>query len=378
MSTDLDTRLRETLDAHTSTVSPPPVDVTDLVRRGRRRRVIRSGVAVLVTAAVVVSAVAVSGALRGSPADTGGPARDLSPAGGLPIARGGAVGPKAVDGPRALFVTRQKVYLDGKSHAVRLPWDTGAHVGRLGVAYPQPGTDRPMLLQRDGTPVPLAPPTPALAGATYDDWVAADGNGTFVAWAEQTKQGSEIVAFDTGTMQEVARTTLPCHGTGVARFCPRPYVVSDGLVFIFAYAKAEVWDPATGTRKVLPDADIAQAHNKVLTTFEDRGTVDTGRIGPDWEQAKAKGIGGLLSYDGGWLLDPDGNPKVVNWRAPDESITYRPPGTVTAAVFDTDGSVLVVTHDRGLWTGWDCQLQGRCATVVPPSRQEIRLVAWDL
>lgn len=388
MSTDLDTRLRESLAAHASTVSPPPVDVADLVKRGRRRRGIRSGLTVLVTAAVVISAVVVSGALRGSPARSGDPARDLTPAGGLPIARGGASGPTSVDGPRGLFVTRQRVYLDGKSYVVKLPWGTGAHVGRLGVAYPQPGSNRPMLLRRDGTPVPLAPRTPTLTGATYDGWVAADGNGTLVAWAQHTKQASEVVVLDTRTMKQVGSTTLPCIKQDGFLSCARPYVVSDGIVFLDRGARAQSWDPVSNTFVDLGELP-SQAHHQVLTTFEDRGTIDTGRIGPDWEQAKAKGIEGLLSYDGGWLLDANGNPKVVNWRAPGESITYRPPGRVVAAVFDTDGSVLVVTQTGDAmsmdpdiaatvsWTGWDCKLDGPCKQVVAPSKNEIRLVAWD-
>jgi hypothetical protein len=376
MSIDLDTRLRETLAARTSEVTPPPVDVNELVRRGRRRRGLRSGTAVLVTAAVVVSAVVVSGSLGGSPAGSGHPARDFTAQGGLPIARGGAAGPSPVDGPRGLFVTRQRVYLDGRSHAVKLPWDTGAHVGRLGVAYPQPGTNRPMLLRRDGTAVPLAPPTPAFAGATYDGWVAADGNGTLVAWAEQTKQSSKVVVFDTRSMKLLDSATLPCGKRGGLVTCPRPYVVSNGIVFLDRGARAQSWDLATSTFVDLAELP-SQAHNRVLTTFEDRGTIDTGRIGPGWEQAKAKGIEGLLSYDGGWLLDANGNPKAVNWRDPGESITYRPPGKVVAAEFDTDGSVLVVTHDNSRYTGWDCKLEGPCRTVVAPSSQEIRLVAWD-
>ena len=376
MSIDLDARLRDSLAEHTSVVSPPPLDIDDLVRRGRRKRGLRSGTAVLVTAAVVASAVAVSVSLHGGPTDGAGRGRDLTGRGGLPIATGGATGPEAVAGPRALFVTKDKVYLEGKSYAVRLPWDTGAHVGKLGVAYPQPGTNRPTLLGRDGTVKPLAGTKPQ-SGTSYDGWVAADGNGTLVAWAENGSPGAYVVAFDTRTMREVAHVALPCHGKGEGRYCPRPYVVSDGLVFVSVYGGLRVWDPTTGRLGPILEADVSQAHNKVLTTFEDRGTVDTGAIGPAWEQAKAKGIEGLLSYDGGWLLDANGNPKLVNWRDPSENITYRPPGHVEEATFDTDGSVLVVTHDGGRYTGWDCKLDGPCRTVVGPSTQEIRLVAWD-
>jgi hypothetical protein len=377
MSTDLENRLRGSLGEHTSAVRPPAVDVAALVQRGRRRRGLRSGGAALVTAALVAVVVLVSVSLQGSPVD--GRGRVTRTGDGLPIARGGAVGPEPVAGPRAVFVMRDKVFVDGKSYPVRLPWDTGAHVGKLGVAYPQTGDNRPTLLRRDGSVVPLAPARPAFAGAAYDGWVAADGNGPLVGWAEQTRKGAEVVAFDTSTMKQVGRRTLPCVRQHGFLNCPRPYVVSDGVVFVDTPRGMLAWDPVAGTSRQLgKGVGISQAHQHVLTTFEDIGNVDTGAIGPEWEQARAKGIEGLLSYDGGWLLDANGNPKAVNWRDRAESITYRPPGTVTAAEFDTDGSVLVVTHDGGRYTGWDCKLDGPCRTVVAPGRQEIRLVAWDL
>lgn len=376
MSIDLDNRLRGSLAEHTTAVIPPAPDIDDLVRRGRRKRGLRSGTAVLVTAAVVASAVAVSVSLHGGPSDDAGRGRDLTGRGGLPIATGGATGPEAVAGPRALFVTKDKVYLEGKSYAVRLPWDTGAHVGKLGVAYPQPGTNRPTLLERDGTVVPLASAKPTLPGATYDAWVSADGNGTLVAWAENGRNGAAIVAFDTKSMTEVRRKLLPCDVKGTQTGCPRPYVVSDGMVFIHDGQGDLAWDPVADTTQRIGHGDVQQGHNHVLTTFE--GEVDTGLVGPAWEQVRAfKDNEGLLSYDGGWLLDANGNPKVVNWRDPSQSITYRPPGHVEEATFDTDGSVLVVTHDGGRYAGWDCKLDGPCRTVVGPSTQEIRLVAWD-
>jgi hypothetical protein len=249
-----------------------------------------------------------------------------------------------------------------------------------------------MLLERDGTAVPLAPARPALPGATYDGWVAADGNGTLVAWAEHTRQKSQIVVLDTKTRKVVGRVTLPCVEQQGFLSCPRPYVVSDGIVFLDRGGRSQAWDPATSTFVDVSQLP-SQAHSKVLTTFEDRGSIDTGRIGPGWEQAHPpKGVEGILSYDGGWILDNGGNPKVVNWRDPSQTITYRPPGVVAASVFDTDGSVLVVTvtgdpaaidpagttNTDLRWTGWDCRLGGGCRVVVPEQKQEIRLVAWDL
>jgi hypothetical protein len=389
MSTDLDTTLRDSLERHVRAVTAPRPDVAGLVRRGRRRRGRRlAGVSALTVAALAgVATIGVAMMTGSGPGDGARPQR-----GGLPIATRDATGPTPVDGPTGLFVTRSRVYLDGSSYAVKLPWDTGAHVGRLGVAYPQPGSHRPMLLKRDGSTVPLAPATPAHPGATYDGWVAADGNGTLVAWAEQTKQDSEVVVLDTRSMKVVGRVTLPCVEQHGFLSCPLPYVVSDGVVFLDRGTRSQSWDPATNTFVDLGQLP-SQAHHRVVTTFEDRGTVPVDRIGPGWEQAHSpRGVEGILSYDGGWILDNGGNPKVVNWRDPSQTITYRPPGEVAAAVFDTDGSVLVVTvtgdpsamaPDGGAnanlrWTGWDCKLEGPCRVVVPEQKQEIRLVAWDL
>ena len=390
MSTELDTQLRDSLDRHVRAVAPPRPDVADLVRRGRRRRTWRlAGVSAITVAALVGIATIGAALMTGTDPGRG----FVTQRGGLPIADGGATGPQAVEGPTGLFVTRSRVYLGGRSYAVKLPWDTGAHVGRLGVAYPAPGSHRPTLLTLSGTVRTLAQ-RPSFPSAVFDEWVAADGNGPLVAWAEHTDEATEIVAYDTARDEVVGRTTLRCHvDAEFGRYCPRPYVVSDGTVFVSVFGGVRVWHPRDPTPGPLLGADIAQAHHKVVSTFEDRGRVPVDRIGPGWEQAQSpKGVEGILSYDGGWILDNGGNPKVVNWRDPTQTITYRPPGHVAASVFDTDGSVLVVTvagdpaatdldgstNNDLRWTGWDCKLGGGCRVVVPEQKQEIRLVAWDL
>ncbi len=390
MSTHLDERLRESLDTHVRAAAPPPPDVADLVRRGRRRRNRRVVLASALTAGGL-AAVATIGIGLATGSGTVG-SRPVQ--GGVATSTGDATGPAPVDGPTGLFVTRSRVYLDGASYHVRLPWDTGAHVGKLGVAYPAPGSHRPSMLLRDGTVKTLAE-RPSFPSAVFDDWVAADGNGTLVAWAEQDNGAADIVAYDTATDRVVGRTTMRCHqgGDGAGTFCPRPYVVSDGTVFISAYGGGRAWQPSDPILGPQLDGDIAQAHHRVISTFEDRGPVSLDRIGAGWEQAHSpKGVEGILSYDGGWILDNGGNPKVVNWRDPSQTITYHPPGKVAASVFDTDGSVLVVTRKGDpaamdadgetntdlTWTGWDCPLEGACTVVVPEQKQEIRLVAWDL
>jgi hypothetical protein len=402
MTDDLDPGLGRMLVDRARDAVVPPVDAARLVRRGRRRRLERriwtagAAVATAVVVALVTGAVPTGGLLPGDTGQRQQQAAHHRTHSQVAVASNGATGPRAVAGPRALFVTRTHTYVDGRTSSVRLPWDTGAHVGRLGVAYPQPGTGaRPMLLGRDGRTRPLAAASPALAGARYDRWVAADSDSGLVAWSEIRKDVADIVAFDTSTMTEVSRERVRCDVQGNETGCPRPYVADGGLVFLDRGSRATAWNPRTGSQVDL-GALPSQAHRRVLTTFDDAGGDTASVLGRGWQQAHSpRGIEGLLSYDGGWILDANGDPTAVNWRDPSQTIRYRPPGAVEAAEFDTDGSVLVVTVTGGgtgdggragassagsqqqSYTGWDCALGGKCAVVVPPQHAEIRLVAWD-
>lgn len=377
MSTDFDSHLRETFDDRTGMVDVPPVDTIALVARGRRAKNLRRFGAVTGTAAVGVAAVmAVTVLFHGGGQSSGQSDQRLDA--GPAVATFGATGPEPVVGPRAVFVTKHQVFVNGRAHEVQLPFATGAHIGQLGVAYPAGAANRPTLLNMDGTSTALAPESPKLAGASYYAWVAADSASGLVAWAEVTKTEAEIVAFDTRTMKELGRRRLPCNVSGSVSGCPVPYVASNGVVFIFVEQGALVWQPATDTLSQVESVQPSQAHNKILTNFE--GMHDgVPSVLEGWEEAKSSnGVEGILSYDGQWILDANGDPTVVNWRDPRETIKYNPPGTVAAATFDTDGSVLVVTSDNGKWTGWDCSLGGSCQEVVSPRVEEIRLVAWDL
>ncbi|WP_141014998.1 NUDIX hydrolase [Nocardioides sambongensis] len=159
--------------------------------------------------------------------------------------------------------------------------------------------------------------------------------------------------------------------------CPFPYVVADGTVFYGEGGRSLAWDVATDTT-VSTGSMVSQAHDRVVGGFEDL-EVDVSRLAGDWEFAEpVDGYEGILSYDGAWFLDNSGKPTIVNWRDPDQTVRYDPPGSVRAATFDTDGSVLVVTEEDGRWSGWDCPVDARCEQVVAPQRAEIRLVAWDL
>jgi hypothetical protein len=384
MNDDVDTRVRESIVRHTRAVTPPPPNTTTLMRRGRRQRLLRTGAkvgAAAVVAVLVVQGVSTAGRMVQFPDSTDASAQHVRTHAEAAVASGGATGPHRVPGPRALFVTKSHTYVDGRRVAVRLPWDTGAHVGRLGVAFPKPGgSNRPMLLRRDGGVVPMAAPLPRLDGAKYDGWVAADSDSPLVAWAENSSKDADIVAFDTSTMTEIARERVTCDVSGTQTGCPRPYVADSGWIFIDHGSRVIAWNPRTG-RHVQVSALPSQAHHRVVTTFEDHGRTALSGLGSAWQQARSpRGVEGLLSYDGAWILDANGDPTAVNWRDPSQTIRYRPPGVVEAAEFDTDGSVLVVTSSGSgpRYTGWDCALGGACKIVVPPQRGEIRLVAWDL
>jgi hypothetical protein len=374
MSYDIDTRLREQLRERIDQVPAPGPDLPGLVRRSRRA-VLRRRAAGFAAAAVVTAVVIPVATLL--PND-GGPATDLVDSGDFPVASGGALGPEPVPGPTGLFVTQDKVYLGGSVYDVRLPVDTGAHISGAGVAYPARGSGRPMLLGLDGKVTPLAPEEPAYTGAEYSGWIAADSASGLVAWVEYTEDAADIVAYDASSKDEVSRKRLPCGMDSWSTGCPTPYVVSNGVVFITVEQGTIAWDVAHDTSTDAFNGLPSQAHNRVVTGFEgERFPLPAELDG--WVHADVpEDLEAILSYDGSWLLDANGGPTVVSWRDPAETIRYRVPGTMVAATFDTDGSVLAVSFDNGQYTGWDCAFDEPCQQVVAPQPAEIRLVAWDL
>jgi hypothetical protein len=261
-------------------------------------------------------------------------------------------------------------------------------VARDGIAYPGV-RNRPTLLRRDGTVEPLAPRLPTLPGAVFDSWVAADTAGPLVAWDEYDGTTVRVVAYDTQTRKVVGMHTLRCDES-FAGGCQRPYVVADGVVFI-AGRKTIAWNPVDGTVSTLR-GQVMQARNRVIQELPaGAGTdqsghkahgprVDPASVGAGWVVAGdlAGGAETNLSFDGGWLLDNSGDDsRVTNWRHPRQVLRYGLPANADEAVFDTDGSVLVVTHKDSRFTGWDCTLHSGCRVVVPSQAREIRLVGWD-
>jgi hypothetical protein len=391
--TDFESTIHDVIDAHVRSTPAREPDLAAIVQRGRHRRALHSGAAAVAVAGVVAVILNLAGlGFRGD--QNRGPVSPIA-AGDTAVAKGGARGPVAVNAPSRVFLTKDRIYLDGRSTAVRTPWDgaesgdpppesapardkvqvastSSIHVARDGIVYP--GADnRPMLLNRQGVLLPLAPVSPAFAGARYADWVVADPGSGLVVWSEVGATEVRIVAYDTGRRAVIGSRTLTCDDTSFAIGCPVPYVASDGLVFLEGDDN-QTWNPRTGEVVTLRSGAM-QVRNRVADGPDQIGVE---RLGPEWAQVKAPDKSEqLLSFDGGWLLEGSARPEVINWRAPAQRIRYRVPGTMTMAVFDTDGSVLVVTHDRGTYTGWDCAATSKCQAVVPAGKGEIRLVGWD-
>jgi hypothetical protein len=397
VSTDLESRIRDSIDRHVRAAHPDSPDLTGLVRKGTRRRALRMTGAVsagaIVTAGVLVAVTAVTGA-------GGGRGDAVGPAVGQVQVHDHARGPAPVAAPRTVFVSRNAAWMDGRKIRVSLPFDDSSgvnldgpapvflpassssiHVARDGIAFPGV-RNRPTLLRRDGTVTPLAPRVPTLPGAVYDSWIAADTAGPLVAWDEYDGTTVRVIAYDTRTRRKVGEQTLRCDNS-FAGGCQRPYVVSDGVVFI-AGRKLVAWNPLAGTVSTLV-GEVLQARNRVIQQLPlndgSKGPrVDPARVGAGWVVADdlPGGAEANLSFDGGWLLDNSGaDPSVTNWRDPGQVIRYGLPRHAEEVVFDTDGSVLVVTHAGRRYTGWDCTLDDGCRVVVPTQREEIRLLGWD-
>src|SRR3954469_11787127 len=285
----------------------------------------------------------------------GGHRTAVGPATGQVDVSGHARGPLPVDAPRAVFVSKDAAWMDGKKLHAALPFDDGSgvdleaqdpvfipassssiHVARDGIAYPGV-RNRPTLLRRDGTVEPLGPRLPTLPGAVYDSWIAADSAGPLVAWDEYDGTTVRVVAYDTEARKVVGKQTLRCDDS-FAGGCQRPYVVSDGVVFI-AGRKLIAWNPVAGTVSTLA-GEVLQARNRVIQHQGPR--VDPARVGAGWVVADGLpgGAEANLSFDGGWLLDDSGgDPSVTNWRDPRQVLRYGLPRNADEVVFDTDGSV---------------------------------------
>jgi hypothetical protein len=305
MSTSFDQQVHDAIGEQLDRVTVPRPDPATLVLRARRRSAIRNASGLAACVAGVIGIVTVL-TLGGGTKPVG-----REHVGGLPIATSGADGPVAVDGPTAVFHTKQNVWIDGVRYpAGNFAWDTGAHIGKLGVAYPDDQTGRPYLMLRNGEQVPLGPEEPAF-GSDYAPWVAADASSPLVAWVERDDREIELVAFDTESMTEIARRHVTCEGKpdtwGYA--CVMPYVADSGVVFVHDQDFNTVaWQPADGTWQVLGKGLASQAHGRVLGLFAGSNEVDVSILGsgwwmlqvsgPHWEKKMRSGdIEPLLSFD---------------------------------------------------------------------------------
>lgn len=401
MNKKMEARVKQTFDHRTDELVPPPVDVASLVRRGRQRRGWRNaGAAAMAVAVIGGTAYAAS-----TVADNVGTDRPTE--GGLPVVTGGATGPKPVAGPTAVFHTKSSVSIDGRTYpAGNFTWDTGAHVGQQGIAYPAARTGVPYLMTGDGSQIALASAQPRF-GSRYGGWVAADAGSPLVAWGEVGPTGVELVAYDTAKRAEIGRKRVSCPTAASSSSfgCATPYVASDGVVFVHSNQPGTIaWRPADGTWLRLGAALVSQVHGKVVGTFPGADELDLAALGDGWsrlsltgpfweEQEKHGDVEALLSFDGSWVTDPEGK-RVEDWRNPDSTVTYDPPGREVAAQYDTDGSMLYVTFEPtgetraskdkpwgeqlGSYRAWRCTTTAPCTPLTEPTDEEIRLISWDL
>lgn len=375
---------RDTIMRHVEEATPPPVDVPSLVGRGRRRRNLRAGVGALAALAVIGGAAGLGGWLMTGDADAPA-ARDDS----IPSRTGDAPGPESIDAPQRVFRTQDRIFLNGESYpAEGIPFGTGAHLVPQGITYPDARTRVPHLLRSDGSREALAPDRPAF-GTRYGEWMASAPDSGLVAWSEHGGGEVELVALDAGSGEEVARRRVACEGPEGGR-CAVPYVVSDDVVFVAGPGGGTIaWQPADDRWVPLGDGEVSDARGHTVSLFPGSEDLDLSRLGPEWElveldsdhwreQEESGDVEALLSFDGDWVSDPRAF-YVEDWREPERTLTFRPPGEVAESQFDTDGSVLFVTvdQDNGEYRVWDCPVDARCEPLTAPSGQEIRLLASD-
>jgi hypothetical protein len=381
MSTAFEQDVHNAIGEQLDRAGTPPPDIGRLVRRARRKAVSRN------LAAVATGVVAVVGVVSIVNLGGGAGSGSQEPTNGVPVTTAGARGPAAIDAPTAVFHTKDAVWIDGARHAAgNFSWDTGAHIGALGIAYPDKESGRPYLMRRDGEQLPLGPARPTF-GTDYAPWVAADASSPLVAWVERSADEVELVAFDTASMSEVARRHVTCQGDpetwGFA--CVVPYVADSGVVFVHDGRNTVAWRPADDSWDVLGEGLASQARGRVLGLFA--GPDGVRAPGSDWRVLKVSGaywekkekhgdIEPLLSFDGSWVTDANGT-RVENWEHPEQTVTFHPPGEIEESQYDTDGSVLYVTRSSEGNQVWDCTATERCTPASKPMSQEIRLIAWD-
>ena len=363
--------IRASVREHTDGMAPP-VDVSGLVRRGRRRRVVN-----LAGTALAVG-VLVAGGVVGASALTGG---DGSTRGGPEVAgeSAGIEGPVALPGPSEVFVMADgRVSLGGVVSDAR-PRDS-LHITRDGVAYSGPGAV-PYLLTTDGRDVALAPEQPQRPDSSYTGWVAADPAGSLVAWTEVSPQGADLVLYDTSAQREVARRSVECGGAGFAGpggSCPRVYVMSDGLVIVNGRG-VYGWDPLGRTEATEPyfaidTLELLQAHGRTVARPDWNADASYDGLPADWRVAPID-ENDLLSFDGQWTLS---GLTVTSVDDRGTSVELDPPGAPVEAQFDLDGSVLVVTEVDGGFQVVDCAFDGAdCAPVSGVEDEPMHLVLTD-
>ncbi len=353
---NIEKMLRDAVEDHTRQAAPP-VDAGSLVRRGRRRRMVVTGSAVLATVAVVAGSIVGIGQLGDDAADRDG-------AGFV----GDRAGPGPVPGLRAAFR-----YDDGRLAADGSVSEPGARAD-IGISSEQ-------VVYRDTDGV-LHAYTPGEGDRTLSDGpvrsFAADPTQPLVAFPDPDEPA--LVVVDTSTGAEVARRTWNLGGSQAegSEYLLEVSAMTDGVVLLYTYEDNFAWDPAAEpSRQVLriggPDpGSVQQAHARTVLVTGARDAFTA--LPPGWTATPSQqGRDLRLSYDGSWVVDRTG----TAWSVDDPAATVPvdAPGEPVEYAWDTDGSVLVMTETRpdGDFQVVDCVLGEDCTPVSGPESSKLWL-----
>ncbi len=246
------------MEDHTREAAPP-VHVEALVRRGRRRRAVVPGAAMLATAAVVAGGLYVSELVM----DESDPVRREMTVVRSPEMR---VGPAPVPGPTEVYVSADgrlhlgDVVTEATPHVdVHLTSNGAAYRDERGVPHFLTTGGEDMILTSDKGP----------SGA-----LLADSSRPLVAWTEANDLGGvDAVLYDTRAGREVARKSFECPPT---EWCPELSGLSNGLVFVYGLFGQDGWDPlglTTSRREFFPigDDEVGEVHAQTVLDPSNRG-----------------------------------------------------------------------------------------------------------
>ena len=333
--------LREQLQAHLDTVTPPPADLDAVRRRSRRLRVRRlAGPGAFAVAAVGVVALA----LTQSTSPPTGPDGDVDVAAAGPLEDG--------SGLRAIASPGQKIYMGGRE----LPYsierlDTDAAATPYGIAfYDEDG--RPWLLEPSGERAQLDD-GPSDPDSEFRPTIKADAVRPHVAFAVMDGDDVTVTVYDLDERSVVATTGITCTDG-----CSDLVVdgIDSGVVLLRMQSGTVAWDHDRDEsfRIAGRETRVADARNRVLLYDGVEPTVEM----EGWRYVSGA-IDAKLTFDGRHVLYWSDELVPTGVRAAG-TIKVDLPEPATFFAMDTDGSVLAATVGDPSEV-FDCELpSGEC------------------